>query len=257
MGQSRILLAMSRDGLLPASFFANIHPVYNTPYKSQALIGIIVALIAGFVPLSVLVELVSIGTLLAFTIVCIGVLVLRRTAPHLKRPFRCPWVPFIPLAGAFTCIWLMLSLPSSNWIRLVIWLAIGLAIYILYGKKEAARVQEERKRKKQEIELQRSLEPQPTESNEQAIDETIAVDRKSSLETDLLNHEKNQHVSKQPVTDSLVKDDTTSKPEHYTYDMDHTIVHTSEEHELEEKHHHQKDTVHKALLSDDDIPSDL
>jgi APA family basic amino acid/polyamine antiporter len=138
MGQPRILLAMSRDGLLPQGFFGAIQPEFKTPHKSTVLTAIFVAILAAFIPLSVLVEMVSIGTLLAFTIVCISIIILRRTQPNIPRPFRCPWVPFVPGCGAFLCIMLMLSLPGSNWIRLVVWLAIGLAIYFGWSRKNAA-----------------------------------------------------------------------------------------------------------------------
>jgi len=146
LGQPRIFMAMARDGLLPRSFFASLHPVYRTPYKSSILTGIIVSFIAAFIPLSVLVELVSIGTLLAFTIVCCSIIVLRRTAPDIPRPFKCPWVPWVPGAGAAVCILLMLSLPSSNWIRLIVWLAIGMLIYLVYGRKHGRMVMAERER---------------------------------------------------------------------------------------------------------------
>jgi amino acid transporter len=144
MGQSRILMAMARDGLLPESFFGAIHPKYATPYKSTILTGVIVAVISSLIPLSVLVELVSIGTLLAFTIVCLSIIILRRTAPNVPRPFLCPWVPVVPGLGAFVCIMLMLSLPSTNWLRLIGWLGIGMLIYVFYGHANAKRVQTER-----------------------------------------------------------------------------------------------------------------
>lgn len=140
MGQPRILLAMARDGLLPTSFFAKMHPTFATPYYSTLLTGGLVSLIAGLVPLSVLVELVSIGTLLAFTIVCVGVLVLRKKQPNLARPFRTPFVPVVPILGIICCVALMLSLPSSNWVRLVVWLGIGLSIYYFYGRHNAQKM---------------------------------------------------------------------------------------------------------------------
>ena len=118
MGQPRVTLAMARDGLLPMSFFGAVHPTYGTPYKSTVLTGCVVAALSSLIPLSILVELVSIGTLLAFFIVCVSVLVLRRTQPDVPRPFRCPWSPLIPSLGAFLCLMLMLSLPGSNWYRL-------------------------------------------------------------------------------------------------------------------------------------------
>ena len=150
MGQPRVMLAMARDGLLPESFFGAVHPKYGTPYKTTVLTGVAVALLASFVPLSILVELVSIGTLLAFLIVCVSVLVLRRTNPDLPRPFRCPWVPAVPLLGAFLCLMLMLSLPGSNWYRLAIWLAIGMAVYGFWGRKNAAKMRAEREAREKE-----------------------------------------------------------------------------------------------------------
>jgi len=145
MGQPRILMAMARDGLLPEKFFSAVHPVYGTPHKSTMLTGGIVALLASLIPLSVLVELVSIGTLLAFCIVSIAVLVLRRSAPDVHRPFRCPGVPYVPVAGALVCALLMLSLPSSNWIRLIVWLGIGIAIYLVWGRHNAKRLRDLRR----------------------------------------------------------------------------------------------------------------
>jgi len=139
MGQPRIFMAMARDGLLPPSFFADIHPRFKTPWKATLLTGSVVGILACLIPLQILVEFVSIGTLLAFTFVCISVLVLRRTAPHVHRPFRCPWVPFVPVLGASICIMLMLSLPTNNWYRLLAWFALGMCIYFFYGRKYAIR----------------------------------------------------------------------------------------------------------------------
>ena len=139
LGQPRIMLAMARDGLLPPAFFAYVHPVYRTPVYSTMLTGTVVGVTSGLIPLSVLVELVSIGTLFAFTLVSCCVLLLRHTQPLLRRPFLCPWSPLVPATGAFLCFMLMLSLPASNWYRLVVWLVLGLIIYFLYGRKRAAR----------------------------------------------------------------------------------------------------------------------
>lgn len=133
MGQPRILMAMARDGLLPKQFFTDIHPVYKTPYKCTILTNCFVALVSALVPLSVLVELVSIGTLMAFAMVNISVLILRKVKPDIPRPFLCPGYPLVPAAGAATCILLMISLPSANWIRLIIWFAIGCCVYYCYG----------------------------------------------------------------------------------------------------------------------------
>ncbi len=138
LSQPRVLLAMARDRLVPPGFFGDIHPVFRTPWKSTILTGVFVALLGGFLPLRVLAELVNIGTLLAFAIVCGAVLVLRRTHPDLPRPFRCPMVPFVPIAGIACCLLLMLSLPTENWLRLGIWLLIGFCIYFTYGARHSA-----------------------------------------------------------------------------------------------------------------------
>jgi APA family basic amino acid/polyamine antiporter len=133
MGQPRIFLAMARDGLLPYGFFGAVHSSFRTPYKSTILTGLMVATAASLLPLSILAELVSIGTLFAFALVCGSVLVLRITDPDRRRPFACPFSPWFPAAGVILCVLLMLSLPGENWLRLVIWLAIGLVIYFAYG----------------------------------------------------------------------------------------------------------------------------
>ncbi len=133
LGQSRIFMAMARDGLLPR-FFGTIHPKFRTPWKSTILTGAAVALLAGLIPLRVLAELVNIGTLMAFAIVCVGLLVLRRTDPDHPRPFRCPWVPLVPALGILSCLILMFSLPAATWVRLLLWLCIGLLVYVLYGR---------------------------------------------------------------------------------------------------------------------------
>ncbi|HEX6589474.1 MAG TPA: amino acid permease [Longimicrobiales bacterium] len=138
LGQSRIFFAMSRDGLLPNSF-ARIHPRFRTPWINTAIIGVVVAVGASIAPLSVLAELVSIGTLLAFVMVCAGVLVLRRSDPDAPRPFRVPFSPWIPILGIVFCLYLMIGLPGSTWLRLVGWLAIGFVIYVLYGRRNARR----------------------------------------------------------------------------------------------------------------------
>ncbi len=133
MGQPRIFLAMARDGLLPIRFFGAIHPRWRTPHKATVLTGIVVATAASLLPLNILADLTNIGTLFAFTLVCASVLILRYVDPHHERPFRCPWSPVLPSLGIILCIILMLSLPSENWMRLVVWLAIGLGIYFFYG----------------------------------------------------------------------------------------------------------------------------
>ena len=134
LSQPRVLLAMARDGLLPDSFFGAIHDKYRTPYKSTILTGCFVALLSGFLPLRILSELVSIGTLMAFVIVCVAVLIMRQTNPEAERPFRAPLYPFVPLAGIGICGLLMFSLPSENWLRLIVWLGLGFIIYFVYGR---------------------------------------------------------------------------------------------------------------------------
>jgi len=134
LSQPRVLLAIARDGLLPEGFFGAVHPRFRTPWKSTILTGIMVGSMASFIPLGILAELVNIGTLLAFVIVCIAVLIMRYVNPKAERPFRCPWVPVIPVLGVFLCLVLMFSLPWQNWIRLLIWLLVGMLIYFLYGR---------------------------------------------------------------------------------------------------------------------------
>jgi APA family basic amino acid/polyamine antiporter len=131
-GQARIFFSMARDGLLPKSF-AKIHPKYKTPHVTTIWIGIVVALLSAFANLDVFVELTNIGTLFAFVLVCIGIMVLRHKDPHRKRAFRTPLVPFVPIAGIVVCIYLMSGLPLATWIRFGVWLLIGLVIYFLYG----------------------------------------------------------------------------------------------------------------------------
>jgi basic amino acid/polyamine antiporter, APA family len=125
LAQTRIFYSMSRDGLLPP-LFGVVHPRFRTPHLSTLLVGGIVACVAGFTPITVLGQLVSIGTLLAFVLVSIGVIVLRQTSPNVARPFRTPGVPFVPIAGAAICFAQMIGLPIATWERLVIWLVIGL-----------------------------------------------------------------------------------------------------------------------------------
>jgi APA family basic amino acid/polyamine antiporter len=133
MAQPRIFYSMSRDGLLPP-VFARVHPKFRTPYITTIVTGVICALIAGAFPIALLGELVSIGTLLAFVIVSAGIIVLRRTNPEIPRPFRTPLVPIVPILGILICGYMMYSLPSDTWIRLIVWLIIGLLIYFFYGK---------------------------------------------------------------------------------------------------------------------------
>jgi len=138
LSQPRVMLAMARDGLIPPGFFGAIHEKFRTPWKSTILTGIFVAVLASFLPLRILAELLNIGTLLAFIIVCAAVLIMRRTNPELHRPFKAPFFPFVPILGIAICLLLMLSLPSENWLRLIVWLLIGFAIYFSYGKKHSA-----------------------------------------------------------------------------------------------------------------------
>ncbi|HEX6790057.1 MAG TPA: amino acid permease [Candidatus Krumholzibacteria bacterium] len=138
LSQPRILLAMARDGLLPKGTFAAVHPTFRTPWKGQIITGIFVGTLASFLPLRILAELVNIGTLLAFVMVCGAVLVMRKISPEAERPFKAPWSPFVPIMGILTCLLLMFSLPPENWLRLFIWLAIGFIIYFGYGAKHSA-----------------------------------------------------------------------------------------------------------------------
>ena len=133
LGQSRIAFSMAEDGLLPR-FFARIHPRWRTPWCANLVFMVFGGLLAGFVPISLLAHMTSIGTLLAFVIVCAGVLALRRTRPDLPRPYRTPFVPLVPILGILTCATMMYSLGPENWWRLIVWLAIGLAIYFGYGR---------------------------------------------------------------------------------------------------------------------------
>ncbi len=130
----RVFLAMARDGLLPASFFAAVHPRFRTPWKSTILVGCAVASLTAFLPIEWLLLLTNIGTLFAFTVVCAAVLIMRRTNPNAARPFRCPMVPLVPILGIGCCLMLMLSLPGANWWRLGLWLLIGMVIYFLYSR---------------------------------------------------------------------------------------------------------------------------
>jgi APA family basic amino acid/polyamine antiporter len=133
LGQPRIFYAMSKDGLLPP-MFSKVHPKFQTPYVSTIITGSVAAVIAGMFPIGLLGELVSIGTLLAFVIVSAGVLVMRYQSPNLHRPFRTPFVPVVPILAILICGYMMSGLPGDTWLRLIIWLALGLAVYFLYGR---------------------------------------------------------------------------------------------------------------------------
>jgi APA family basic amino acid/polyamine antiporter len=137
LAQTRIFYSMSRDGLLPR-MFAAVHPRFRTPHVSTILTGTIIALVAGLTRIEVLGQLVSIGTLLAFVLVSIGIIILRKTMPDAPRPFRTPGVPWVPLAGAVICLAQMVGLPLATWERLLIWLAIGLVVYFSYSRSRAS-----------------------------------------------------------------------------------------------------------------------
>ena len=136
LGQPRIFFAMAKDGLLPATF-AKIHPKHGTPHVTTWITGIACAVISGLFPLNLLGELISIGTLLAFALVCAGVLVLRRTEPQAPRSFRTPWVPFVPILGIVICIAQMFALPTITWLNLTIWLALGFMVYFGYSRQHS------------------------------------------------------------------------------------------------------------------------
>jgi APA family basic amino acid/polyamine antiporter len=132
-GLTRIIFAMSRDGLL-SPFFNRVNSVTQTPVRVIVLCGIIMAAIAGFMPLGDLAELVNIGTLAAFVLVCFGVMVLRITQPDIRRPFRTPFSPLFPVLGMLSCAALMAFLPALTWLRFIVWLVLGLIVYFVYSK---------------------------------------------------------------------------------------------------------------------------
>jgi APA family basic amino acid/polyamine antiporter len=137
LSQARILLAMARDGLLPMSFFGAVHERFRTPWKSTIATGLFVGLASALLPITVLLKLVNIGTLLAFVIVCGAVILMRRRHPEIHRPFRAPLVPLVPILGILICLLLMFSLPYENWLRLAGWLGIGFLVYFGYGRRHS------------------------------------------------------------------------------------------------------------------------
>lgn len=136
MGQSRVFFSMSKDGLLP-KVFSDVHPKFQTPYKSNLLFMLFVSLFAAFVPARVVGEMTSIGTLLAFILVCAGIIIMRYKMPDAPRAFRTPFVPLVPLLGIGTCLFMMAFLPGDTWIRLIVWMAIGIALYFGYSQKRS------------------------------------------------------------------------------------------------------------------------
>ncbi|MEU6930992.1 amino acid permease [Streptomyces sp. NPDC046374] len=136
LGQTRVFFAMSRDGLLPR-FFSITHPRFKTPYRPTILLGGIIAVVAGFTSINELATLVNIGTLFAFVVVAVGVIVLRRTRPDLHRAFRTPWVPVLPIISIAASVWLMLNLPAETWFRFAVWMLIGFVVYFLYGRRHS------------------------------------------------------------------------------------------------------------------------
>ncbi len=134
LGQTRVLYSMANDGLLPRKFFADIHPKWRTPWKNTILVGLLAAVVGSLTPIDDIGKMVNIGTLLAFVIVCIAVMMLRRTDPEQARPFRTPWVPVVPVLGIIFNTYMMYKLGWVNWARLLIWLVIGLIVYFTYGR---------------------------------------------------------------------------------------------------------------------------
>lgn len=136
LGQTRIFFSMANDGLLPNGF-GKVHPKFKTPYITTMVTGFFAMIVSGLFPINLLGELVSIGTLLAFVLVCAGVLVLRYKSPEIHRPFRTPFFPYVPILGILTSMGVMVTLPGDTWIRLIVWMAIGIAIYFLYSVRKS------------------------------------------------------------------------------------------------------------------------
>lgn len=133
LGQSRVFFSMSKDGLVPP-IFSKVHPVYQTPYKSNQIFFVFVGLFAAFIPGDVVGDMTSIGTLFAFVLVCIGVVIMRKTDPNTPRPFKTPFSPVVPILGALVCLAMIIGLGAENWIRLIVWMLIGLVVYFAYGR---------------------------------------------------------------------------------------------------------------------------
>jgi APA family basic amino acid/polyamine antiporter len=136
LGQSRVFYSMSRDGLLP-KVFSDLHPKFRTPYKANLIIFVIVGVFAAFVPGDIVGDMTSIGTLFAFILVCIAVIILRKTDPDIKREFKTPWVPVVPILGVIVCGAMIYGLGWTNWARLIVWLLLGFMIYFGYSKKNS------------------------------------------------------------------------------------------------------------------------
>jgi APA family basic amino acid/polyamine antiporter len=136
LGQSRVFYSMGNDGLLPKAF-SEVHPKYKTPYKANLAILVIVGAFAAFIPGDIVGDMTSIGTLFAFILVCISVIVLRKTEPNMKREFKTPLVPLVPILGIIVCLAMIYGLGWTNWARLIGWLALGLIVYFVYCKKNS------------------------------------------------------------------------------------------------------------------------
>ncbi|HTE45166.1 MAG TPA: amino acid permease, partial [Gemmatimonadaceae bacterium] len=139
LAQPRILFAMSRDGLLPAAL-SQVHPKFRTPYLATILTGIVASIFAGFFPIELLWDLAIIGALFAFAVVCAGVLALRYRSPNLMRPFRVPFVPVVPILGILFSLAMMATLPRDTWVRLAVWVVIGIGVYFVYGARNSRRL---------------------------------------------------------------------------------------------------------------------
>jgi len=137
LSQPRVMLALARDGLVPKGFFGDIHPKFRTPWKSTILTGLFVASMAGFLPLTLLAEMTNIGTLFAFVLVCAGVLAMRKANPNAVRPFKTPWVPFVPIMGILVCSAMIIGLDSVTQLVAFLWLLVGLVVYFSYSRKNS------------------------------------------------------------------------------------------------------------------------